>query len=68
MALGDRIKKLEGRANPKEVQHEVHIHEGAAIENPREHCERCKAMTEEEHRAWCADRSPGVKIIEIRRA
>jgi len=66
----NKIKKFVGRANPRSAvaEYEVHIHEGAAIENPREHCPQCKAMTEEEYRAWLADKSPWVKVIEIHRA
>ena len=67
MTLEDRLKRLEKRAVPVEGRaFEVHFHEGAAIGNPREFCERCKAMTDGEYRAWLADKSGRVRVIEVR--
>ena len=34
-------------------------------EGPREHCTQCKAMTEEEYRAWLADKSPGARLLRF---
>jgi len=66
MTLEGRVKRLEKWASPANGgAFEAHFHEGAAIENPRAFCERCRAMTDNEYREWLADSSGRISFIEV---
>ena len=66
MTLETRLRRLEDKAEPNTHANNAHIHEGAAIENPREHCPQCRAMTDEEYAKWCEPRKDGrVHVVVV---
>ena len=72
--LERRVKQLERKLAPESKAppggYSVHLHEGPAIDNPREHCPRCCAMTDEEYAEWCKPRKDGrihwIQVIEVK--
>lgn len=64
--LKHRVKRLEARFMGRVNQRipDVHFHDEGT--DPRESCEKCEGMTDEEYQAWLADKSDGVKVIEVR--
>jgi len=66
MSLESRIRRLENAAGTGEPRHEVHFHMGPAAGNPREYCEKCKAMTDEEYAEWCRLKEDGrMRVVVI---
>jgi len=67
VTLRHRVERLERRHQVSQRISDVHVHYGER--DPRESCEKCKAMTEKEYRAWLAKDDGGhIKVIEICRS
>lgn len=69
MSLKHRLERLESIEQSDFPLGETHLHEVYdGLDNTRETCEKCRAMTEEEYQAWLsgAYSKPGrIKTIEV---